>query len=140
MRSSLILIVVLTAAVSASRCGGGDSSSSTPTNPGTGSTTPSSVTVPITGITGNSSYSPNPVQKATGEQLVFKNNDMTTAAGHHIVMDDGSADFGNLSAGATSTAKAVTAGNFHCVNHPSMVGSINGAAAPDPPPGSGDGY
>jgi hypothetical protein len=138
MRSSLILIAVLTAAVSASRCGGGDSS--TPTNPGNGDNTPSSVTVTITGVTGNSSYSPNPVQKAAGQQLVFKNNDMTTAAGHHIVMDDGSADFGNLSPGAASAAKAVTTGNFHCMNHPSMVGSINGAAAPDPPPGSGDGY
>ena len=138
MRSSLILIFLLTAAVSASRCSGGDSS--TPTNPGNGDNTSSSVTVTITGITGNSSYSPNPVQKATGQQLVFKNNDMTTAAGHHIVMDDGSADFGNLSPGATSTARAVTAGNFHCMNHPSMVGSVNGAAAPDPPPGSGDGY
>jgi hypothetical protein len=55
-------------------------------------------------------------------------------------MDDGSADFGSLSPGASSQAKAVTSGNFHCANHPSMVGSINGAVAPVPPPGSGNGY
>jgi hypothetical protein len=139
MRSSWIFITVLAAAISASRCGGGGGGSSqTPTTPG--NTTPSTVTVSITGVKGNGSYTPNPVQKAAGEQLVFKNNDLTTAAGHHIVMDDGSADFGLLTPGATSAAKAVTTGNFHCTNHPSMVGSVNGAAAPDPPPGSGDGY
>jgi plastocyanin len=80
---------------------------------------------------------PNPVAKASGEQVLFKNNDTVT---HHIVMDDNSADFGNLAPGASSQAKAVAAGNFHCATHPSMVGSINGATAPEPPPGSGDGY
>ena len=71
--------------------------------------------------------------------MIFKNNDTTTT--HHIVMDDGSIDFGSLSPGASSPAKSVGAGgNFHCANHPSMVGSINGAVAPTPPPGSGDGY
>jgi hypothetical protein len=138
MRSSLILITVLAAAVSASRCGGGDGGSSQPpTGPGT---TTSTVTVSIVGLKGNQSYVPNPVQKAASEQVVFKNNDTTTTVGHHIVMDDGSADFGLLAPGATSAAKAVTSGNFHCTNHPSMVGSIGGVAPPDPPPGSGDGY
>jgi plastocyanin len=134
MRSSFILVFVLTAAVSASRCGGGDSTT-TPTTPG--NTTPSTITVSIVGTNGNKSYVPNPVPKATGEQVMFKNSDTIT---HRIVMDDNSADFGNLSPGASSEAKAVTTGNFHCTIHPSMVGSINGATAPDPAPGSGDGY
>lgn len=136
MRSSLILVAILAAAVAASRCGGGKSSS--PTTPGP--TTPSTVTVSIVGVLGSGSYVPNPVQKAAGEQLVFKNNDTITTIGHHIVMDDSSADFGNLAPGATSAAKAVVSGNFHCTNHPSMVGSIGGTVAPTPPPGSGDGY
>ena len=69
---------------------------------------------------------------------MFKNNDTIT---HRIVMDDNSVDFGSLSAGASSAAKGVGAGgNFHCTIHPSMVGSINGAVAPTPPPGSGGGY
>lgn len=136
MRSSLIFFTVLAAAVSASRCGGGDSGGGgTPTNPGT--TTPSAVTVSIVGTKGNQSYVPNPVQKAAGEQLVFRNNDTVA---HRIVMDDNSADFGTLSPGATSLAKAVTTGNFHCTTHPSMVGSVGGVTAPEPPPGSGDGY
>ena len=136
MRSSVILVLVLTAAVSASRCGGGDSSSSTPTSPG--NTTPNVVTVSIVGTKGNASYVPDPVPTASGDQVMFKNNDTIT---HRIVMDDNSVDFGSLSPGASSAAKGVGAsGNFHCTIHPSMVGSINGTAAPTPPPGSGDGY
>ena len=138
MRSSLILMAVLAAAISASRCGGGGSSQSTTTP---APTTPSSVTVSIVGIKGNSSFAPNPVQVSSGGQVMFKNNDLTTAEGHHIVMDDGSIDFGTLAPGGSSAVKSVGAGgNFHCMNHPSMVGSINGAVAPTPPPGSGDGY
>ena len=137
MRSSVILVTVLAAAVSASRCGGGGSSSTTTP----GATTPNIVTVSIVGIKGNGSYVPDPVATSSGDQVVFKNNDLTTAVGHHIVMNDGSIDFGNLAPGASSVAKSVGAGgNFHCMNHPSMVGSINGAVAPTPPPGSGDGY
>ena len=136
MRSTSIFIGVLTAAVLASGCSGGDSNSSqTPTSPGT--TTPTAVTVSIVATNGNKSYVPNPVQKAATDQVMFKNNDSVV---HHIVMDDGSADFGSLSPGATSPARTIGSGNFHCANHPSMVGSINGAAAPTPPPGSGDGY
>ena len=134
MRSSMILIALLTAAVSASRCGGGNSSQA-PTTPGP--TTPSTVTVSIVATKGNQSYVPNPVPKASGDQVMFKNNDTIT---HRIVMDDNSGDFGTLSPGASSQAKAVSNGNFHCTIHPSMVGSINGAAAPDPAPGSGNGY
>ena len=136
MRSSLVLIAALAAAVSAARCSGGGNSSQSPTTPG--STTPNTVTVSIVGVMGNGSYVPNPVQKAAGDQLAFKNND--TINTHHILMNDGSADFGNIAPGATGPARAVTGGNFHCANHPSMVGSIGGTTAPEPPPGSGDGY
>ena len=138
MRSPFILVAILAAAVAASRCGGGGKSTTTPTTPAP--TTPSTVTVSIVGVDGNRSYVPNPVQTAAGEQLVFKNNDMITAIGHRLVMDDGSADWGNLAPGVTSAAKAVTSGNFHCANHPSMVGSLGGSVAPTPPVGSGDGY
>jgi plastocyanin len=136
LRSSFILGAVLAAAVASSRCGGGDSSGQTVTNPGTN--TPTAVTVSIVATNGNKSYVPNPIPTSSGEQVVFKNNDATT---HHIVMDDNSVDFGTLAPGASSAAKGVGAGGtFHCTLHPSMVGSINGAVAPDPLPGSGDGY
>ena len=84
MRSSLVLIAALAAAVSAARCSGGGNSPQSPTTPG--STTPSTLTVSIVGTMGNSSYVPNPVQKAAGDQLAFRNND--TINTHHILMKD----------------------------------------------------
>lgn len=129
---SLAILVILSAAVSAAQCGGGSS----PTAPGP-SPTPTVVTVSIVGLAGNGSYVPNPVA-TSGNQVVFKNNDPANT--HHIVMDDNSIDFGNLAPGASSQARGVTGGTFHCTLHPSMVGSINGVSAPAPAPGSGDGY
>jgi plastocyanin len=116
-------------------CGGGSStgsSGSTPTSP----TTPSAQTrtVNIVGSIGNQAYNPNPVAANSGDTVMFKNNDSST---HHVVLDDGSGDFGVLAPGATSstvTVKTTNAVKFHCVNHPSMVGAINGATAPTPPP------
>jgi plastocyanin len=123
-------------AVAAITCGCGGSSSSASATPASPSTT-GAVTVSIVATNGNKSYVPNPVQTG-GQQIAFKNNDGVT---HHIMMDDGSADFGDLSPGVSSAAKTVgNGGNFHCTIHPSMVGSINGAVAPDPAPGSGNGY
>jgi plastocyanin len=139
MRSLLILVGVAAAAVATSQCGGGGGDSNqNPTNPGpTPSPTPTTVTVSIVGTMGNGSYVPNPVQVAGSEQVVFRNNDTVV---HHIIMDDRSVDFGNLAPGTSSQARSVSNGNFHCENHPSMVGSIGGTTPPEPPPGSGDGY
>jgi hypothetical protein len=48
---------------------------------------------------------------------------------------------GDIAPGASGSMQLKGAsGNYHCTNHPSMVGSINGAMAPTPPPGSGGGY
>jgi plastocyanin len=141
MRVSWHVVGVLAAAIATSQCGG--DGGGTPTTPGgSGGTVntppaPTIVTVSISGTNGNKSYQPNPVPTNVGEQVAFRNNDTVV---HHIVMDDGSADFGNLAPGATSQARAISGGNFHCVNHPSMVGAVNALAAPEPPPGSGDGY
>lgn len=131
---TLCAIAILAAAVGTSYCsGGGSSASASPASP----STTASVTVSIVAVNGNKSYAPNPVQTG-GQSVVFKNND---TAIHHIVMDNGSADFGELAPGVSSAAKTVAGGgNFHCANHPSMVGSFNAAVAPDPAPGSGDGY
>ena len=131
--TTLRAIAILAVAVATSSCGGGSSASTSPASP----STPSSVTVSILAVNGNKSYTPNPVQTG-GQALDFKNNDSTT---HHVVMDDGSIDFGLLAPGASTAAKTIASGgNFHCAIHPSMVGSINGAVAPDPAPGSGNGY
>ena len=92
--------------------------------------TTSPATVSIVGTSGPGAYTPNPVSVGAGGAVVFKNNDSRT---HHIVLDDGSGDVGNLQPGATSRAVTVSSGapvNFHCTIHPSMVGSINGSAPP----------
>jgi len=123
----------LAAAAAVWGCGGGSSNggTSTPTTP-TPTPTPSAntVTVTIVSSSGNKAYSPNPVQVNMGDTLAFKNADVTT---HHVVMDDGSADLGNIAPGATNSMTLKTAGgNFHCTIHPTMVGSVNGAVAPEP--------
>jgi plastocyanin len=138
MRSSLLCGsgVALAGAVLLWGCGGSSGGgSSTPTSPSTPSTpTPQTVTVSIVGSIGNNAYRPNPVAANSGDTVVFKNNDATM---HHVVLDDGSADLGDIAPGATSrgvTVRTTNAVKYHCTVHPSMVGAINGAEAPTPPP------
>ena len=139
MRISFIASLVATAALSFAACGGYTSpSSSTSPSPTTSSAPAGPVTVNITGSAGSGAYAPNPVDAAVGSAVVFMNNNSTS---HHIVLDDGSGDFGTISPGQTSAAVTVSRSGpigFHCVMHPSMVGTINGSAAstaPAPAPG-----
>ena len=119
-------------------CGGGGSSPAaaptpTPSAPPP-APTPTTVTVSIVSAVGNTAYKPNPVMANSGDTVIFRNNDAST---HHIVMDDGSADLGDVGPGATSkgfTLRNANAARFHCMNHSSMVGAINETAAPPPPP------
>jgi plastocyanin len=132
MRSLGPLAAAWAVAVVVCGCGGGSSQS--PTTPSSHAT----VTVNIVTSAGNQAFSPNPVQATTGDTLVWKN---TTLDLHRLVMDDGSAVIGDIAAGASGSMQLKgAAGNYHCTIHPSMVGSINGATAPTPPPGSGGGY
>jgi len=143
MRSSVLTgtaVAAVLAAVAMWSCGGGSSygGSSTPTTPSPTTPSPGTVTVNIVGSSGNKAYSPNPVQVGTGDTLVFKNNDVTT---HHVVMDDGSADLGDLAPGASkSTTFRGVAGKFHCTIHSSMVGAVNESTAPEPPECMNPGY
>jgi plastocyanin len=114
-------------------CGGGGT---TPTAPSTSPPTsgPSTVTVSIVGSVGNAALRPNPVSAKAGDTVVFRNNDTTM---HHITLDDGSADLGDVNPGSASksfTVRSSSATTYHCTIHSSMVGSINGATAPEPPP------
>ncbi|MGD9905521.1 MAG: hypothetical protein AB7U83_18785 [Vicinamibacterales bacterium] len=114
--------------------GGGGGGSVTPTAPSApAAPAATTVVVSVVGSVGNTAYQPNPVRAATGDTVMFRNNDSTV---HRIVMNDGSADLGDVAPGATSRGFTVRNGNaleFHCTIHPSMVGSINGATAPEPP-------
>jgi plastocyanin len=122
----------LAAAAALSGCGGSSyGGSSTPTTPSPApAPAGNTVTVTIVGSSGNKAYSPNPAQVNMGDTVAFKNADSTM---HHVVMDDGSADLGNIAPGSTASMTLKTAGgNYHCTIHTSMVGSINGKDAPDP--------
>src|SRR5947207_2185564 len=80
-------------------CGGGGSSPAAATPPvPVPAPTVSTVTVNIVSSTGNSAYKPNPVMANSGDTVVFRNND---AAMHHVVLDDGSADLGDVAPGTT---------------------------------------
>jgi plastocyanin len=64
--------------------------------------------------------------------MAWKNTDSVT---HHIVMNDGSKDTGDIPPGGTSAALtlATNGGNYHCTIHPGMVGSINSSTGAPPP-------
>ena len=138
MRSHVVVGVAAAAAVALGlwSCGGGTTAPS-PSNGGSTpppASTPSAVTINIVGSAGNQAFKPNPVAAAVGATVMFKNDDTTT---HHIVMDDGSADLGEVAPGSTSrttTVRTSSATNFHCTLHSSMVGSLNAQTAPTPPP------
>ncbi len=119
-------------------CGGRSSSPAAPSST-TPATTGPTIMVNIGSSLTSSAFNPNPVPASAGDTVAFKNNDTTT---HHIVMDDGSGDLGNLTPGATSKSIIVksTGGQFHCTIHPSMVGAINGPIPEAPPCPAGPGY
>lgn len=118
MRPSLLAGMIVVG-VSTWSCGG--SSSSNPAGPAAGNTT---TTVSIIGQRGAQSFSPNPAPIAQGSMFVFHNQDNTV---HHIVMNDGSLDVGEIAPGASSPAlrMGTDGANYHCTIHPTMIGSIN---------------
>ena len=119
--------------------GGGGGGSSAPSTPApTTNTSINATTVNITGQNGAQSFNPNPVPITQGNQVMWHNMDSTV---HHIVMNDGSFDSGDIMPGATSpTMKLSSAGgSYHCTLHPTtMFGSIN--VATDPAPSSTSPY
>jgi plastocyanin len=135
MRSSVLFgsALAIVSALAIWNCGGGGSSSGVTPSPSTPAPGGANIVVNIASSAGSRAYNPNPVQAAVGQTVAFKNSDSAT---HHVVMDDGSADFGVQAPGAMSQMLTVTAtsdSKFHCTIHPSMVGAINGPV-PDPPP------
>lgn len=86
------------------------------------------VTINIIGERGSLSFSPNPATLPAGQMVVWHNTDSIT---HHVVLNNGSLDTGDLTAGASSEPMSIGAGGgpYHCSIHPSMVGTINPAAS-----------
>ena len=135
MRSIEMFAVVAFSVLGASSCGGSGYGGTTPTST-TPTPTANSVTINIDGVNGKRSFSPNPASVAAGQQVIFKNNDKVT---HRVVIDDLSVDTGDIAPGASSQPLALGAVSkpYHCSLHPSMVGSLNTAETPEPPPCTG---
>jgi plastocyanin len=138
MSSNRTLAVILIGGLASITCGGGSGYSSgpptTPTPPPGGSS--EIVTITITGVKGAQSFSPNPATCPAGQRVVFQNADVVA---HRVVLDDRSVDTGDIAPGASSAPQALGAvsKSYHCSLHPSMVGSLNEARTPEPPPCTG---
>ena len=110
-------------------CGGGGSTSSTPTAP-SGGGNPAATTIAINGQNGTQAFSPNPASFG-GQTVAFKNNDSVT---HRVILNDGSVDTGDIAPGATSRTVVMPAAgaNYHCSIHPGMIGAVSGGSGPPP--------
>src|SRR5262245_12580802 len=130
MRVLVAIGGVVAASLGTWGCGSGYSSGSSG-SPGAPTPSPSGlVTVDVVAIDGAQSFSPNPATLPLGQMIVWHNVDKVT---HHVVLNDGSVDTGNLAPGASSPPMPIEAGSgaYHCSIHPVMVGSIvQGTAAP----------
>ena len=131
MRRSLLAGSIL-AALAAPSCGGSGSPAGGSGNPAPPA---GASTISILGDRGAQSFSPNPASVSQGSMLVWRNTDSVV---HHIVLNDGSLDAGDIAPGAFSPALRLgtDGANYHCTIHPTMVGSINRATG-EPPPCTG---
>jgi plastocyanin len=135
LRVPVVVLVCVLASVSCGGSGGSGDVTPGPTptpSGGQGNT----VTITITGVRGVQSFSPNPASAGQGQMVVFRNADVVT---HRVTLDDRSVDTGDIAPGASSQPLALGAvsKSYHCPIHPNMVGSLNSAATPEPPPCTG---
>jgi len=87
-------------------------------------TPPSDIVILIGGVRGNMSFEPASVTVRLGQSVAFRNMDSVT---HDIDQDAGRWDAGEIEPGAIGPSVRMTAAGpqpYHCVIHPSMVGSI----------------
>jgi len=136
MRRVVVRVAVLMVGLAtASACGGSGSSSNT-TAPSPASTTSTATpTITIVGQNGAQAFTPNPAAFG-GQQVVFKNNDTVT---HHVVLNDGSVDTGDIAPGATSRAVTMPSSgtNYHCSIHTGMIGGVSAVSGDAAPPCTG---
>lgn len=137
MRKFGIGVLVMFGAVAMACGGSGGYGGSTPVSPTpSGGNTGNVVTINVMGVKGKQSFSPNPADVPAGSSAIFVNKDTVT---HRVVLDDLSIDTGNIAPGGQSQVIQLGGINksYHCSLHPSMVGSLNAAATPDPEPCTG---
>ena len=115
--------VIVAATLGASACGGyGGTAPSAPD--GLAAPPDGATVVNVVGEKGTLSFSPNPATVPAGQLVSWHNVDNTI---HHVVLNDGRLDAGNIGPGRYSPAMALPApGGYHCSIHPDMVGTLVG--------------
>lgn len=113
--------VTAAALLGAAACGG--YGGATPTAPeGLAAPPDGAIVVTIVGERGALSFSPNPATIPAGQPVSWHNADNTI---HHVVLNDGRLDAGNIGPGRYSPAMTLpAAGGYHCSIHPDMVGTL----------------
>lgn len=134
-RTVALTMMMAGSAFAISGCGGGGggaAQSPTSATPIATAAAPLTVSVSIVSSIGNTAFVPNPVRANSGDSVAFRNTDSVM---HRLMLQDGT-DLGDIAPNATSRAVVLRNANsvsFRCTVHASMVGSINGATAPEPP-------
>lgn len=123
MRTSFFVAATGLAALSLSFVGCGGYGNSSPTSPsGLDAPPAGAIVINVVRENGAQSFSPNPGTVPPGQLASWHNIDTTT---HHVVLNDGRLDAGNIAPGRYSAAMILTAaGPYHCTIHPDMVGTI----------------
>ena len=140
MRAFVTAMVVATLGLGVWGCGGNSDTNGNSGNSGNPIAPTSSmsgvVTINVVAVNGAQSFSPNPASLPVGQMVVWHNVDSIT---HHVVLNDGSVDTGDLQPGASSQPMAIAAagGQYHCSIHPVMVGSLNQNTSNEPAPCQG---
>ena len=106
-------------------CGSSYSSPSSPSTPATPAPSSGSadVSITISGIEGNMSFSPDAASVKVGQTVAWTNAD---SIAHAIAGDDG-VSTSVIGPGTTSAPVKITAAgtlNYHCSIHPSMTGTL----------------
>jgi plastocyanin len=127
VRWVLLCLLVVSVSLAVYACSSKDKKN--PMTGGGGGLGTPDVLITITGISGSSSFSPNPANVTVGQTIAWKNN-AAGMAQHRPIQDGGSPTFngGFIDYGATcDTIRINTAGDFsyHCSIHPSMVGTLH---------------
>jgi plastocyanin len=92
------------------------------TGPDLTSAPPDAIVIDILGMNDERSFSPSPASVPAGRVVVWHNLDFNT---HHVVLDAGGLDNGNIRPGSFSPPmELAAAGRYHCSIHPSMVGTL----------------
>ncbi len=123
MRREFVAAALAAVMLVAAGCGGyGGSSPTSIGSDGLTSAPAGAVIINVVAENGAQSFSPNPATIPAGQMVSWHNVDTID---HHVVLNDGRLDTGNLSPGRFSAAMALpAAGGYHCSIHPSMVGTL----------------